>query len=456
MQSWEEVRDLLKSVKVLQIKDRKDFMTKNLVETYGQVIELGTCIAGQNLNTLTLRGYGSLKVLADISGGDIYDQVNNPLGTQRDLKVKHSREALQYALESLSLTADESPHAFPEITLNVRDTNVLIIHDSNGNEIDFSSLGTLDSTSTYSVKIRAVDLQWPTPDYSPQISRVDGNHRLSQASDMEGEIGDEMPSVPFSLFVGLSTLQERKLFSDINGKHEGMKAAILTTFTTEALSDDVAVAMPDHRAGWIARQLTEEGMVFHGKVNFGGSVTGMRDTYGTAPALTIQGLKSAVQITLDRSPSLTAYFFPSVDLTDPANNTEARKRERVEKAKSMVKLLNRYWTAVRDSNAIAWENKKDFILMNSIGLNGFASLAGPVMENLVLTKGKSDYQHFKAVTDYVADRMELSREKYKGIAGAGGAKVVATELMEIWAQSDVNTAIAATDLNLTTDPLSSI
>lgn len=431
-------------------------MTTGLVETYGQVIELGPCIAGQNLNTLTLRGYGSLKVLADISGGDIYDQVNNPLGTQRDLKVKHSREALQYAMEALDLTAEESPHAFPEITLNVRDANVLNITDSNGNEVDFSSLGSLDSTSTYFVRIRASELKWPTPDYDPQISRVDGNHRLSQAGALEVEDGAEVPNVPFSLFVGLSTYQERKLFSDINGKHEGMKAAILTTFNTEALADDVAVAIPDRRAGWVARQLTEEGMVFNGKVNFGGSVTGMRETYGVTPALTIQGLKAAVQITLDRSPSLTAYFFPSVDLADPLNNTEAKKRERVEKAKSMVKLLNRYWTAVRDSNPVAWENKKDFILMNSIGLNGFASLAGPVMENLVLTKSKSDYQHFKAVTDYIADRINLSRDEYRGIAGAGGAKLVATQLMDIWAQSDINTAIAATDLNNSSDPLSSI
>lgn len=431
-------------------------MSESLLETYGQVIELGQCVAGRNLNTWTLRGYASIKVLADISGGDVYDQYDNPGGTQRDLKVKHSKEALEYAMESLGLTSEESPRAFPEITLNVRDTSVITIFDSTGNEISADTIVNLDSTSIFNVRIRTSEIQWPIPDFSPQISRVDGNHRLSQAQDLEVEDEMPVPVVPFSFFLGLSPAQERKIFSDINGEHVGMPASILTIFETEALPDDVAVATPLHRAAWLARQLTTEDMAFYGKVYFGGSAAGVKAKFGNKPSITIQGLKTAVQKTLDQSPTLTAFFFPAIDLSDPVNNTEIKKKERVDKAKTMVRLLNRYWTAVRDSNPEAWEDKKQYLLTSTVGLMGYSHLAGPVIENLVLAQKKSDYAHFKAVTDYISIHVPLKKEDYVGVAGAGGIRVISEKLMSVWAQNDVNTAIAATDLDISHDPLDSI
>ena len=42
------------------------------------------------------RGFASLCDLADISRADIYDQQNNPTGTQRDLSPSHARDAYEY------------------------------------------------------------------------------------------------------------------------------------------------------------------------------------------------------------------------------------------------------------------------------------------------------------------------------------------------------------------------
>lgn len=426
-------------------------MTNKLTETYGESIDLGFCILGRNLNTWTMRGYHSLKVLADISGGDVYDQFKNPGGTQRDLKVKHSKQALQYALESLDLTVEENPRAFPEITLNVRDTSVIQIFDLAGNEITINTLADLEQAGIYRVIVKTEEMISPVPEFAPQISRVDGNHRLSEVSSADLDSDMEMPSIPFSFFLGLDTSQERKIFTDINGKHEGMPPAIITTFGLDSMQDEIAVVKSP--AAWLARQLSNEGMVFYGKVHHGGSAQGARDKFGAKGPITIQGLKSAVSATLDASPTLKAHFLPPIDLSDPINATEQKKRERVEKAQSLLKVLNRYWTAVRDSNPEAWEDKKDYILLGSTGLNSFSYLAGPVIENLLM-KNQADYQHFKSATDYIADRVSLGRENYKGIAGAGGAKHVRDILMGIWAQSDIQTAIAAASLiNSSESPL---
>ena len=42
------------------------------------------------------RGFGKLADLARISKADIYDQIKNPKGTQRDLSAQHARDAYEY------------------------------------------------------------------------------------------------------------------------------------------------------------------------------------------------------------------------------------------------------------------------------------------------------------------------------------------------------------------------
>jgi DGQHR domain-containing protein len=424
-------------------------MAEKLSMQHGQEIDLGVCIIGRNLNIFTLRGYTSLEVLADISGGDVYDDVLNPEGTQRDLKPKHSKEALEYALGSLNVNPEESPRAFPEITLNVRDKAVLKISDLNSSEILFDSLDFMADGDSISVRVKVLSekLTEPTPRFQPQISRVDGNHRLSQVENIDHEIFPEIPVVPFSMFVGLTNLQERKLFSDINGKHVGMPPSIVTTFDSSFTPAEVALTSNKGRATWLARKLTEDGMAFFGKVHFGGSTEGAKELYGAVPPVTVQGLRNGILRTLDSCPSLGAYLFPEVDLGDPAQNTDSKKRERIESGQMMVTLLNRYWTAVKNAYPTEWENKKDYILLNSIGLEGFSHLAGPVIEHLVLNKGTKDQVHFDAVMNHMASKTNLHRDHYKGVAGAGGGKKISNELMGIWTQSGVQIAVAISGLS---------
>ena len=54
------------------------------------------------------RGHARLSDLARISKADIYDQVNNPLGTQRDLSLKHAKDAYEYVKIEISLFIQKS------------------------------------------------------------------------------------------------------------------------------------------------------------------------------------------------------------------------------------------------------------------------------------------------------------------------------------------------------------
>src|SRR3954447_7384746 len=75
-----------------------------------------------NLDTICYRGSAALAHLAAISQADVFDQVTNPDGLQRDLSPKHAAEAYEYARRAPD---KEFPRAFPEIVLNVRDKRVV-------------------------------------------------------------------------------------------------------------------------------------------------------------------------------------------------------------------------------------------------------------------------------------------------------------------------------------------
>src|ERR1700752_3446610 len=87
-----------------------------------------TAYKSKNLDTLCYRGSAPLAHLAMISQPDVFDQVTNPKGLQRDLSPKHASEAYEYVHRERN---QEYPRAFPEVVLNVRDKRVLKIEDSN-------------------------------------------------------------------------------------------------------------------------------------------------------------------------------------------------------------------------------------------------------------------------------------------------------------------------------------
>jgi DGQHR domain-containing protein len=430
-------------------------MSNSLKDKYGEYIDLGFCIIGRNLNVISARGYASLITLAQISGPDVLDPILNPHGTQRDLNTKHSEEALEYALSAEDVDPTREPRAFPEITLNARDRDVLRFTQVSGAELDFDTISEelLPDTMIAKVSVKVDALFLPVPPHNPQISRIDGNHRLSQAQTISLETDDlaaleqitESLNVPFALYVGMTPVQERKIFAAYNGKHKGMPAAIIDNFETGANSTIENIRELKGAARWLAVELQTEGRPFYGKVHLGGSKLGAKQKFGEAPPLTNRGLATAILTTLEKCNQLTPRLFPVYDREDPVEETEARQQERIASANKMLSYLVLYWSAVKDAFPEAWDDKKNYILMSSIGIGGFSQLAGPVIENLVVSKGKKEYEHFRAVMDYMAREVPLDRENFKGIAGAGGIKRVATSLIDLWSQNEVHVDVAIAD-----------
>lgn len=402
-----------------------------LFERHSEYIDLGPCVVGQNLNLATLRGFSTLDVLAEISAPDIFDQVDNPTGTQRDLKSKHAQECFSYAMDSIALAPEESPRYFPEIILNARDASVIEIYNLDDvdelYELDsFSSLESVPYTYV-GLRIRVGNLEWPKKTKSPQISRVDGNHRLWEADTLLDEyelhpenVGDgtslpEFPLVSFSMLLGLSPIQEAMLFRDINGEHEGMETAHLDSMAYRIGNEEAMKGDPQELPLWLAHKLTESGRAFEGMVFMGGAKTGIKKLTGAVPPIKINSLKSAIKVTLKAAPIATLALESKPD--------------------GLLEILDRYWKAVRKTFPDAWQNKQDYILLQSIGLVGFSKFGGIVIDE-AWGDSKVQPENFESFVKSTSN-VSLVRTDYPGIAGAGGAEYIAEILLRAFGPEEV-------------------
>jgi DGQHR domain-containing protein len=400
----------------------------DLRSKYGSHINLGQVVLGRNLNLWVLRGFAPLDLLSEISSADVYDEYKNPQGTQRDLTKAHSQEALEYAIDSEEVSPETDPRAFPEVILNARDISVIEVFDGAKytNIIDFDSINGNDESENriLSVRVRTDVFTWPKPPYQPQISRVDGNHRLFQAEnakdDEDFDSNEPLPEIPFSLFIGLNATQERKIFKDINANQKGMESAFLDTIV-HSQSDEVALLSdPKTRALVIAKRLTATGSAFDGKVFTGGSKKGAKEKYGEVPPLKLNALKRAVQTTLRKADRLVEAQFPTILDSNELTQMEYQQKL-VTGVDAVTIVLDRYWKAVSFAYPEAWQNRKDFILLQSIGLEGFSILAARIIQDLMFNVKKWEQEDFNGVMQGLALQFKLNKENFAGIAGAAGA-----------------------------------
>lgn len=398
--------------------DRSDF-SQFVRARYGDVIDFGGCLLGKNLNLLTLRGFGRLDCLAVVSAPDVYDMVDNPTGTQRALDRNHARDCFGYAMESENFQPEEKPYAFPEVILNARDASAIEIYnvDDDSELIDINSYGAEADGGRRVVGLRVIlsQIRFPKLEKAPQISRVDGNHRLYGADlEVEREMTEEsdepldFPFVPFALFLGLRPLEEGSLFKDINSEHKGMETAHLDSLTVRLHTPEEMRSSPELLPLWIANELSMPGRAFHGMVFKGGSTRGIKASQ-MSPPIKINALKTMVALQLRSAAFL-------------ASNLKDQPDE-------LLSLLDRFWFAVKRSFPDAWSNKRDFILLQSIGLNGFAEFGGKILDR-AYDEEKIEEEDFVRYLAPIANNMSLKRSDYPGVAGAGGARIIAEQLLK--------------------------
>jgi len=387
---------------------------------FGKVIDLGTCLVGQNLNVLCLRGFAGLHHLAAISDADVFDQELNPRGTQRDIKKAHARECLAYAQQALEDEPEDYPRFFPEVLLNIRTMNVVEIYDPEDPSrlLDINSYSPVDDVpDRVGIRILLKDYEWPKTLKAPHVSRVDGNHRLYGTDEYLNHLAkeetdwseDEFAQVSFCLLVGLKEIDEARLFGDINGKHEGMETAHLVGLEFRTKEVDEMKYDQNLRPNWLAHELSAPGRAFHNVVFMGGSKAGVKEALGSVPPIKINSLKSTVAMQLQSSKTVEAAYRDDPEM--------------------LLEILNNYWSAVSETFPEAWTDKKNFILLQAIGLGGFAKFGGYLIDRAFEDNALSK-DDFKSYLAPVSKKMELKRTDFEGIAGAGGQSHVTKQLID--------------------------
>lgn len=334
-------------------------------------------IRGEVLGIRVYRGFAKLSDLARISQPDVYDQANNPTGTQRDLNRRHAREAYQY-VKTRSLAF------YPEIVLHARDASVL----------EFSPAGSsLPNVGKLKVNLdRIVELGGVV------LSRVDGNHRLHYAAGHEPGFPPLDEMVGFCIMYDLPPLEvgagggELVLFRDINANQQGMNTSHLDSIALRTAERGLETRDP---ILYIAERLMDDDdSPFHGRVYRG----------GVRPAdfmIPLRNVKTSVQYMHQRSKKLEQF---SADV--------------------QATLIKRYWQAVRQWVPDAWENPGRYIALRATGFWAMSFVGSAVIDNAV-TSGKIEIGDMLAVLQSGREWDWSNSGDFRGYGGRKGAVEIA-------------------------------
>ncbi len=331
----------------------------------------------KNLDTLCYRGSAPLAHLALISQPDIFDQVSNPGGLQRDLSPKHASDAFEYVHRARDA---DRPRAFPEVVLNVRDKRILKMEE-NG--------------------LNALKLQFNISDMKDgkvYVSRVDGNHRLYYAS------GDDrrdalLTEVPFQIHIGLTQEQERSLFVDINSNQKGLNSSHLAVMQSRLTEDELEIK--NHLDRWIANRLSKDPQSpWHGLIHEGGSKKGTR-AQGLTRLINFASIQGGISKLLSKSQYIH-------DLGD---------------AELQYVIIRSYWQAVRNVFADEWSRPKHYLLLKNIGVWSFSILAAAIIDRC-MPVGKVDVIDFSRYLTQTRSRFDWNKDAVgeRAVAGMSGNK----------------------------------
>jgi DGQHR domain-containing protein len=342
-----------------------------------------TIIAAEeaNLDTTCYRGAAPLAELARISQADIFDQVDNPEGLQRDLNRKHAADAYTY----VSAKPDpERPRAYPEVVLNVRDRKVL------KREVLFEGSG-----------VKLVELTFDTDAIlkarSVKVSRVDGNHRLFYAAgDGKERLPVDTPA-PFQLHVGLTRDQETDIFSTINHEQKGLNTSHLAVLRSRITPDDVELKQRPARV-YARRLAADAASPWVDMVHMGGSRAGQKEA-GTYLPITFIALEHGVQRTLKKSAYLS-----TLD------------------ADAQYGLVRAFWQATAAVFSQEFAEPRDYLVVKNLGVQALSALAALVIDRCFIA-GKVEVGHMVPFLEAAKGAVDWHKDSTQ-VAGMSGNRAV--------------------------------
>lgn len=337
-------------------------------------------IAGTCLGHRAFRGYAPLKDLAAISSADIFDQKENPNGTQRNLNVQHARKAYQYV-------AHKGEAFYPELVLNIRDKSFVSFRPLQSvRGIEF---GALEFTKD------------PRKSNSVVVSRLDGNHRLWFADGHEKDLDPISRTVSFCFLILEDLNQELEVFRDINDNQMGMNTSHLQNITMRLLGKK-ALKVTDPALYIVQRLQNDKSSPLYQKIHEGGKIR----KGATLSGLTYANLKYAIQDMLSRSAKLPQ--FPDTD--------------------AQYGIIRNYWIAVREWLPDAWSRPGDYIIFRGVGLYAISYLGIEIIDRCLL-KGKYQPGDMLVYLAKLPQPDVFTKKSNIALAGRGGARKMVGDLI---------------------------
>lgn len=328
------------------------------------------------LGVKVYRGFGRLADLADMSRADVYDQQENPTGTQRDLSPAHARDAYEYIKNS-------DLGFWPEIFLCARKKEVITFHPASEEMPD--------------VGILEVDMKAARDSGSISISRVDGNHRLHYGDGKQSGYSRIERRISFCLAYDLTREEEIQLFKDINDNQKRMNTSHLDGIEVRLTPEDqLKHRQPDL---YISQRLSRdtasplEGRVFEG---------GRRPVGVDVP---LRGLKTGIEYMLSRSTQLP----------------------HLEDAEAQYRVIRNYFEAVKKWEPKAWSKPKEYIMLRGSGLWAICFIGAQVID-LVMIQGEYRSANMLGVLRSGKEWDWTKKGDFKGLGGRGGALEISKQV----------------------------
>lgn len=297
-------------------------------------------IRSKMLGVNVYRGFADLGILSDISRADIYDQKNNPLGTQRDLSIPHARDAYNYV-------KSKDFGFWPEVFLSARNKKILTFTPISD---DYPDLGVLE-----------IDIPKIEKANKIIISRVDGNHRLHFACGHHSGYSRINKDVSFCLAYDLTIEEEIQLFKDINKNQKPMNTSHLDKIEVRLTPEEELKKLnPDL---FISQKLGHDSKSpFYERIYEGGKRPAGVD-------IPLRGMRTGIQYMLSRSTQIP----------------------RLSDIDAQYIVIRNYFNAVKKWEPKAWSMPKDYIMLRGSGLWAICFLGSQVIDrSLLQDKYKTD------------------------------------------------------------------
>lgn len=333
-------------------------------------------IRGRVLGVNVYRGFAKLSDLAMLSKADVYDQKENPHGTQRDLSAQHARDAHEYV-------KNRDLGFWPEVFLCARAKSVVTFTPFSD---ELSDVGLLEFSFAQISKSKSI-----------AVSRIDGNHRLHFADGQSDGYTKVDKTASFCLAYDLSPDDEIQLFKDINKNQKPMNTSHLDGIDARLTPEEhLKRRFPEL---YISQKLSRDlNSPFHGRIYEGGKKPAGVD-------IPLRGIKTGIEYMLSRSTQLP----------------------HLEDAEAQYRVIRNYFEAFKTWQPKAWSEPREYIILRGSGLWAVCFIGAHVIDRILL-QDKFSADDMLLVLKSGKEWDWSKKGDFTGLGGRGGALEISKQV----------------------------